>query len=241
MIEILQTTPTLMLVINRPARKNAFDAATVKMLLDALRSAEADSSVRCVVIKGANGVFSAGRDLKEAATLDSELAHQHHDRWSEIFEVLNRLRCPSVAVVTGYAVAGGFTLAMGCDFVLATRSAQFGALEMQNGFPAAVCTPLLANKAPPRIGLELAMFGELVGAERLYNAGLINRLAEDDDDLTAVEAAFVGRIEALDALAVRQTIETFRTSRALPISEAMTVGRHLNQLLDATGKFAGGR
>lgn len=241
MIEIDQQAGLTRLTINRPERKNAFDAATVAMLLAALRNVESDPSVRCVVITGAGGTFSAGRDLKEAASAKLDSSLQHHDNWSAIFEVLQRLHCPSVAIVRGYAVAGGFTLTMGCDFMLAHHDAKFGALEMNNGFPAAVCTPLLANKVSPRLGLELALFGELVSAERVYHAGLINLLAKDDAELDQLEAQFVGRIVALDEVAVRQTVETFRATRGMPISQAMTVGRHLNQLLDATGKFSGGR
>lgn len=240
MIESSNIDGKLELAINRPERKNAFDATTCSQLLDELQSAKRDPSVRVVVIKGRGGSFSAGRDLKEAATLDLEAALRQHDEWSEIFTVLNQLRVPSVAVVSGFAVAGGFTLAMGCDFVLAERSAKFGALEMANGFPAAVCTPLLAAKALPRIGMELAMFGEFVDAERLHAAGLINRLADDPTGLDEIEAAFVGRIQALDPLSVRQTVETFRAARGVPLDQSMTMGRHLNQLLDAAGTFAKG-
>jgi enoyl-CoA hydratase/carnithine racemase len=84
------------------------------------------------------------------------------------------------------------------------------------------------------------MFGELVDAERLMTAGLVNRLAEDLDDLNRIRAAFIGRILELDATAVRQTIETFRAARDMPLTGSMTLGRHLNQLLDASGAFARG-
>ena len=84
------------------------------------------------------------------------------------------------------------------------------------------------------------MFGELVEAERLMAAGLINRLADDLDGLGELRDAFVGRILELDALAVRQTIETFRAAREMPLAGSMTLGRHLNQLLDASGAFARG-
>lgn len=240
MLNIEKAKGCTRLTINRPERKNALNAATGAQLLEALQQVEADPSVRCVVITGAGGTFSAGRDLREAASAELDSSLRHHDNWSAVFEVLQRLHCPSVAVVRGYAVAGGFTLTMGCDFMLAHRDAKFGALEMNNGFPAAVCTPLLANKAGPRLGLEFALFGQLLDAQRLHHAGLINLLAADDEELDSMEAQFVGRILALDTLAVRQTIETFRAARGMPISQAMTVGRHLNQLLDASGKFGGG-
>ena len=181
MIESSNIDGKLELVINRPERKNAFNAETCSQLLDQLQSAKRDPSVRVVVIKGRGGSFSAGRDLKEAATLDLEAALRQHDEWSEIFTVLNQLRVPSVAVAVWLSRAG-LRAAMGCDFVLAERGAKFGALEMANGFPAAVCTPYGCQGATA-LGMELAMFGEFVEAERLHAAGLINRLAQDQTEL----------------------------------------------------------
>jgi enoyl-CoA hydratase/carnithine racemase len=240
MIEQSNRDGCVTLTINRPHRKNAFDEQTVAMLLSALGEVERNRAVRCLVIEGAGDTFSAGRDLKEAKDAELSRALEQHDQWSEIFTVLQRLKVPSVAVVCGFAVAGGFTLAMGCDFVLTHRGAKFGALEMQNGFPAAVCTPILANKAPPRLGLEFAMFGELIEAERLLSAGLVNRLAEDIEALEQLRDEFITRILELDPLAVRQTLETFRAAQQMPLSDSMTLGRHLNQLLDASGAFARG-
>jgi enoyl-CoA hydratase/carnithine racemase len=240
MIKVTTDAGVTRLTINRPERKNALDSKTMKALLDALLEVETSPECRVVVICGEGGSFSAGRDLKEAGSMDLEPALAQHDSWSDVFTVLQRLRVPSVAVVSGFAVAGGFTLAMGCDFAIAERQAKFGALEMANGFPAAVCTPLLAHKAPHRIGLELAMFGELVSAQRLYEAGLLNVVADGGEALDTAVARFVNRILELSPGAVRQTLETFRAARTMALPEAMTLGRHLNQLLDASGRFKSG-
>ena len=231
------------LIIDRPARRNAFDAATARALGDAIAAAQATPGARVIVIKGAAEVFSTGRDLKasaESAAGDGSARDpfSEDEAWVRIFHLLHRSSIPSVAVVRGYAVAGGFTLAMGCDFVLAERSAKFGAYEMRHGFPAAVCTPILARVASPRIGLELALFGEEVGAERLFAAGLINRLAEDTADLAKLEEEFVGRLAALDPQAVKFTRDIFRAAETMPLDNALDMGRQLNQLIAATGGFA---
>ena len=171
------------------------------------------------------------------AALPLEQAFDQHGHWTDVFRRLHRLPYPSIAAVEGYAVAGGFTLAMGCDFVIAERTAQFGALEMKNGFPAAICTPILARLTGPRIGLELALFGDLVGAERLHALGLINLLADGADGLAEALTDFIGRIVALDPLAVRQTLETYRAAEQMPLDQSLTMGKQLNQLLDASGSF----
>lgn len=81
------------------------------------------------------------------------------------------------------------------------------------------------------------MFGELVAAERLYEAGLVNRLADGAGGLAAAVAEFTDRIVSLDANAVRQTLETYRAAETMPLDQSLTLGLHLNQLLDAAGSF----
>ena len=129
-------------------------------------------------------------------------------------------------------------LAMGCDFLLAEKGATFGAYEMRHGFPAAVCTPILARLVGPRLGLEFALFGEPISAGRLHAAGLVNRLAEDAADLARQEAAFVGHLAKLDPRAVKLTRDTFRASEQMPLDNALDMGRQLNQLVASLGGFA---
>lgn len=231
------------LIIDRPAKRNAIDAATAVALGDGIEAAGRDAAARVLVIKGTGDVFSTGRDLKAtaaAAEADGRARDPYgeDDAWVRIFHLLNRANLPSVAVVRGHAVAGGFTLSMGCDFVLAERSTTFGAYEMRHGFPASVCTPVLARLLGPRLGLEFAMFGEAISAERLYAAGLINRLAESAEELARLEAEFVGHIARLDPRAVKMTRDIYRAAANMPYDNALDMGRQVNQLYQATGAFA---
>ena len=226
--------------MNRPRRRNALDSQAMADLRDAIVEAGQDADLRCLILRGAGGGFSAGRDLKQAADLNQAEALAQHAAWGESFKALRRLPAPSVAVVEGAVVAGGFTLSVATDFMIAERSAKFGALEMANGFPAAMCTPILAKKAAPRIGLELAMFGALESAERLHAAGLINRLADGADGLAVEVEAFTSHILSLDPLAVRQTLAAYRAAESQPLEQALTAGITLNQLIEASGRFAEG-
>ena len=241
MIEVDRAANGLTTVtMNRPRRRNALDSQAMADLRDAFVEAGQDADLRCLILQGAGGGFSAGRDLKQAADLNQAEALAQHAAWGEAFKALRRLPAPSVAVVQGAAVAGGFTLSLAADFMIAERTAKFGALEMANGFPAAMCTPILAKKAAPRIGLELAMFGTLESAARLHAAGLINRLADGPEGLAAELTAFTDHILSLDPTAVRQTLAAYRAAESQPLEQALTAGITLNQLIEASGRFAEG-
>ena len=104
-------------------------------------------------------------------------------------------------------------------------------------FPAAVNTPVLSRLVGPRLALELLTFGDLFSAERLYEMGLINRLADDHETLSAVVADFVGRLVALDPDAVRLTKELNRAATRMPHDDALQMGNHVNALIAASGRF----
>ncbi len=236
MIRIERDGPVTALILNRPERRNALNEALIRGLRDGVLAAEADASCRCLVLKGAGDHFCAGRDLSgKVAGKDLESHLAFDDLYTGLFEALRRMSKPSVAVVRGYAVAGGFTLAMGCDFVLAEESALFGALEMRGGFPAAVNTALLTHLTGPRRSLEFLLSADTFPAARLHEAGLINRLAPDAAALAEAEREFVGALAALEPVAVKLTKETHRATSALPIGESLLVAKQLNALLAASG------
>jgi enoyl-CoA hydratase/carnithine racemase len=227
------------LTLDRPERRNALSPQMIDALGRELAAVEADSACRCLVLTGGEH-FCAGRELVGGMARTLEAVHEYDEAYTAIFRALLQLSKPSVAVVRGYAVAGGFTLAMGCDFVLADASARFGAMEMSNGFPAAVNTALLAHLAGRRVALELLLFGEPVPAEALYRAGLVNRLAADAAELERVAAQFTAGLAALDPLAVRLTKEALRATAGMLPTEALSYAKNLNALLLASGRIEEG-
>jgi acetyl-CoA C-acetyltransferase/enoyl-CoA hydratase len=242
MINREQAGPLTSLIIDRPERRNALDHASVKALAAALAEAEADAQCRCIVLRGAGGTFSSGRDLGDArhdAPLADILAYD--EDWTDILHLLRGMSKPSVAVVEGHAVAGGFTLAMGCDFVIAERDAKFGALEMRGGFPAAVNTAILAHLAGPRIALEYLLSAETFPAEHLFRNRLVNHLADGPAELMRIVGEVTGRLAALDPVAVKLTKDAHRMAQSMPLAEAIVMGRQLNALLMSSGRITAAR
>ena len=226
------------LVICRPESRNALNWKTIKELADGISDAENDADCHCLVITGDGNHFVAGRDLGETksdASLNETLAND--EAYTQIFTTLRSMTKPSVSVVRGYAVAGGFTLAMGCDFVLADRTAKFGALEMRGGFPAAVNTAILSHLVGPRQSLELLLSADMFDSEHLYRIGLINKIFDGSDKLEAGAKVFANNLAALDTLAVQMTKETQRATTKMPIADALIMAKHLNALLMSSGRI----
>jgi enoyl-CoA hydratase/carnithine racemase len=236
-IRIQQQGSIREIVLDRAQQRNALNAEMIEALSAAVAAADAAADCRCLVIKSSSEHFCAGRELAPDRARDLESVLAYDDAYAAIFERLRVLNKPSIAVVRGYAVAGGFTLAMGCDFVIADESAKFGAVEMNHRFPAAINTALLSHLLGPRRALELLLLGEMTGARALYDMGLINRLAADAPALAAVESKLGAQLAALDPAAVRLTKETHRAACNLPLADALTMGKQLNALLLASGRI----
>lgn len=238
MIETIRDGHVTTLVITRPEKRNALNWETIGQLAEGIDVSALDDNCRCLVITGHGDHFVAGRDLEEAnseGSLDDVLAND--EAYTRIFTSLRSMSKPSVSVVRGYAVAGGFTLAMGCDFVLADKSARFGALEMRGGFPAAVNTAILNHLVGPRAALELLLSADIFDADHLYRVGLINHLYETSEDLADGATDFVGRLVRLEPTAVKLTKETHRATLGMPIADALVMSKHLNALMMSSGRI----
>ncbi|HRD74566.1 MAG TPA: enoyl-CoA hydratase/isomerase family protein, partial [Hyphomicrobiaceae bacterium] len=225
MIVVEKSAAATALVITRPTRRNALDQTTLLALREGIREAEADTACHCLVLRGAGGTFCSGRDLGDArrdAPLEELLAYD--ETWGDIIGGLRAMTKPSIAVVSGHAVAGGFTLAMACDFVLAERGARFGALEMRGGFPAAVNTAVLTHLVSRRIALRYLLSDETFAAEELLAHGLVSEIADGGSALERLEAASVERLTRLDPTAVKLTKEANRSMAASPEDVAIRSG-----------------
>jgi enoyl-CoA hydratase/carnithine racemase len=225
--------------LDRPERRNAFNGEMVIQLHAGIVGAIEDQACRCIVIDGAGDHFCAGRDL-QAFSEETPLSDiiSGDDLWADIFRLLDESDLPSISVVKGYAYAGGFTLAMGCDFVLADRTAQFQVSEMRHNFPAAINTPVLSKLLGPRLALELAVLGETVTADRLYSMGLVNRLVEDAQALEQELKAFTKTIVSRDKIAIGQTKRLNRVTQQNNLSDALNMGSLINTQAALSGKFA---
>jgi len=233
-----QRGPVTHLTLDRPAKKNALSLDMVHGLQTALAAADADEGCRVVVLRGAGGSFCAGRDLAQDAPADRLDWYFGWDgAYAGMLNTLIALGKPVIAAVEGHAVAGGFTVSMCCHFVVARANARFGALEMRNGFPAAVNTAVLTSLLSRRKALELLLSADTVGTAALDEMGLITRVVPESGDFDAEVNALAAKLAALDARAVNMTLELARIVEHLPLDRGVLVGKQMNALLAAAGKM----
>jgi enoyl-CoA hydratase/carnithine racemase len=170
--------PVARATIDRAERRNAMSFGVMEGLRDAVAQAKADDAVRVLVLTGTGEkAFCAGADLGGGDIAEGASgAHDGRGMLAELFRDFWRLGKPTIARVRGYALAGGFGLALACDFVIASDDAQFGTPEVNVGlWPYMITVPLLRSMPPKRV-LELMMTGRRVDAAEAERIGFVTRV-----------------------------------------------------------------
>jgi enoyl-CoA hydratase len=172
----------LIVTIERPERRNAINRATSEAIGDAMDLLDGDDALRVGILTGAGGNFSTGMDLK--AFLAGERVELPGRGLAGIIKTPPRK--PLIAAVEGYALAGGFEIALACDLIVASRSARFGLPEARRGLIAGSGGLIrLPERIPRQIAMELAMTGRMIEADEAARWGLVNRLTEAGEALAA--------------------------------------------------------
>ncbi|MCX2949432.1 crotonase/enoyl-CoA hydratase family protein [Lentzea sp. NEAU-D7] len=168
----------LLITIDRPEARNAVNAAVATQLAAALDELEATPELRVGVLTGAGGSFSAGMDLKAALKGESPVVG---DRGlGGLTEA--ELTKPLIAAVEGFAMGGGFELALACDLIVAAEDARFGLPEVKRGLIAAAGGVVrLPQRIPHHIGMEILLTGEPVDGRRAGELGIANRVVPNGE------------------------------------------------------------
>jgi 2-(1,2-epoxy-1,2-dihydrophenyl)acetyl-CoA isomerase len=207
--------PIATITLSRPAVYNALNAQLHRELMAALRQAERDPAVRCVVITGTGKAFCSGQDLREFADVTKNL--DIGARLRELYNPLvNRIRgmgLPVVAAVNGPAAGAGMSLALACDFRVAAMSASFSAAFVNIGLiPDSGLIYFLPRLIGQARALELCMTGAQVDSSTALSWGLVNRVAPDAEFPAAVS-------QFAAALADRPAVTIGLIKRAMEVSQ----------------------
>lgn len=190
----LRAEGLLELCLDRPERKNALDRASYEALCEAFAEAEADPSVRVLLLRGEGGVFTSGNDIADFLDPSALGPESPVLRFIEALIVFPK---PLVASVEGLAIGIGLTLLLHCDYVVAARGARLQAPFVDLGLvPEAGSSLLLPALLGPARAAELLLLGAPIDAEKACAWGLVNEVAEGGDCLRRareVAGAFAGK------------------------------------------------
>jgi enoyl-CoA hydratase len=206
----------LVITIDRPQARNAIDAAVAEGIAAALDRLDGDDALQVGVITGAGGDFSAGMDLKAFAA--GRPSHAGGRGFAGI--VQRPPDTPLIAAIEGFAVAGGFEVALACDLIVAARGARLGIPEVKRSLVASGGALLrLPARIPYHVAMELALTGDPISAERGHDLGLVNRLAEPGGALDAA-LELAAAIAANGPLALAATKRILRAAPGWTADEA---------------------
>jgi len=195
----------LVITLNRPEVRNSVNAALAAGVAGALDELDGDESLLVGVLTGAGGFFSAGMDL--GAFVKGESPWFGDRGFAGIAQ--RAARKPLIAAIEGFAVAGGMEIALSCDLIVAAKGAKLGIPEAKRSLVAAGGALLrLPRRMPYHVVMELALTGDTLPAERFYEFGLVNRLA---DPGSAVDVA----LELADTLAENGPLALAASKRIL--------------------------
>ncbi|MGH3089929.1 MAG: enoyl-CoA hydratase-related protein [Rubrobacteraceae bacterium] len=162
--------------LNRPKALNALNSALMNELADALEGLDADDEIRCVVLTGNERAFAAGGDIKQMS--DSTAADMVKRESPSPWKRIAKIRKPIIAAVSGYALGGGCELALACDMIVASESAQFGQPEINLGIiPGAGGTQRLTRAIGKARTMELVLTGRRMDAREAFEAGMVTKVA----------------------------------------------------------------
>ncbi len=236
------------ITLNRPKALNSFTSAMHEELAAALSAAEADSTVRCLVLTGAGRGFCAGQDLADSAVAadltpgakPTDVGNVIERFYKPLALRLRGMPVPVIAAVNGVAAGAGASIALGCDIVIAARSASFIQAFSKIGLvPDAGGTWLLPRLVGRANALALAMTGDKLAAEEAQRIGLIWRCV-DDAVFAAEVSAMAARLAAMPVKALAATRAVIDASMQLGLADALSLEGRWQSRLSASHDYLEG-
>jgi len=221
-----------LICLNRPQALNALNSTLLEELGQALKAFDHDEAIGCIVITGNDKAFAAGADIKDMAQASAAdmLANGHIER----FDLIRQIKKPVIAAVSGYCLGGGCEVALACDLIIASETAQFGQPEINIGvIPGAGGTQRLAHAVGKVRAMELVLTGQRISAQQAEAWGMVNRVVSLDRYLD--EALELAREIASKApWAARFAKESVNNAYETLLTEGLASERRLFYLLFAT-------
>jgi len=228
-----QCKPQIALVeLNRPKELNALNLQLMQELKEALASLDDDPEIRVIVLTGNDQSFAAGADIKQMSDQGAidMLKIDQFSTWDQI----RKVQKPLIAAVSGFALGGGCELALTCDMIIASETAQFGQPEIKLGvMPGAGGTQRLTRAIGKVRTMEMVLTGKLIDAEEALKYGLVNKVVPLESYLEeAIKLG--GQIARMSPVAVRLAKESINRAYETHLDEGLHFERKNFYLLFAS-------
>lgn len=218
--------------LNRPQALNALSTALIDEVVTALGAFDADPAIGCLVLTGNDRAFAAGADIKEMADASAVdmLTRDNLARWERI----RQIKKPIIAAVSGFALGGGCELAMACDMIIASETAQFGQPEINLGvMPGAGGSQRLTRALGKAKAMELILTGRMLSAAEAERLGLVTRVVPPESYLGEAKR-LAAEIAAKAPIAVRLAKAAVNKAYELSLREGLEFERASFYTLFAT-------
>ncbi len=231
-IVVIEEEPIAIVQLNRPKVRNALNGALMEELTTALAQLDADPAIRCLIVTGDERAFAAGADIKEMA--EATAVQMLERNWIGYWDRLKSIGKPIIAAVSGFAIGGGCELAMACDIIISSETAQFGQAEINLAvIPGAGGTQRLTRAIGKSRAMEMVLTGRPISAREAEAHGLVSRVVPPESYLD--EARSVAReIAGKAPVAVRLAKEAVNKSYEMPLADGIDFERKLFYFLFST-------
>jgi enoyl-CoA hydratase/carnithine racemase len=228
-----------LVTINRPTARNAVNRDVALGLEGAILASESASDIWTIILTGAGTqAFSAGADLKEVSRGRMNTLYTARGGFAGFVHA--RRTKPWIAAVNGFAVAGGFEIALACDMIVASEDASFGLPEVRRGLIAAAGGLYRLPRALPRqLASELIATGATISARRCSELGVVNRISSSAQSVAAA-TELASEICANAPIAVRESLQVARQSFDLPDEELRKLSETAQERVMQTQDFQEG-
>lgn len=230
---VVREEPIAVVQLNRPEVLNALNAEVLEMVATRLEELDADDRIRCIVLTGNEKAFAAGADIKKQF-IDASAISMLEDSLPGLWQRVARIKTPIVAAVSGFALGGGCELAMICDLIVCSETAQFGQPEVNLGIiPGAGGTQRLPRAVGKYVANDLILTGRFIKAEEARAIGLVSRIFPAATWLEDAKAV-ARTIAAKAPIAVRLAKELVNAAQSQPLESGLLHERNSFALLFAT-------
>lgn len=221
-VELKKNGKTAVLTINRPEALNALNSQVLSDLKAALDELKKEADLRCLIITGAGPKsFVAGADIGEMSTMNPKKGEAFGIAGNKVMSQVASFPCPVIAAVNGYALGGGFELALACDLRLASEKARFAFPETGLGItPGFGGTQRLARLVGPALASELIFTGRTVKADEALAKGMLSQVCAPEELLDKAQE-LADTIAGRAPIAIRQAKKAIRGGLDLTLEKGL--------------------